>query len=566
VCNRLAVISFHSLTVMAVCVVLTRADWAGGNQFARNEGGSITNAYYWKAELASDNLAQGPEREHIAKAFAALRQVSSTVLAMDAQVNASKPCVGQPPAEKSGCSSFVYSANGHTVEFREASVAYGPSGHPYGPVVSTLSMDGELLFNSSDVVDNGHGSHVWTRQTAKLEWSAWQDPAIVNTPAQLAPPSPSGYHTWHGSALGRIAMSSVPLEQVNFTEYDSELLIYSREIKRAELAAAVGHSNSPYNGATIDPKVVPLTLLSGVGNAYTVFLNGKKAAVGWESGHHGGTVLLGRDDVSRSNCPYLHQEANDSVVPAADCPANMTLDLSAYLLEDKMKDSGEVGETLLLTLLSTSLGITNGGGINNTAVQNTSSGVKGIVTAEVRPPAVAGRTGAVVLGHADLTVGEWHHRSGSLGEALEVYTDAGAAKHANFVPLGPSLAVPTPPMTWLRTTFDAPVAVMRPAAGVELTSVLNLDVLGLSRGFFWVNGLNLGRYWSKSCGAACPHPPCASGAAPVPCQRYYSIPYDYLKARGNVLTVLDEMGATNLSKTGLAVSSIAPSRLSANAL
>jgi hypothetical protein len=36
-------------------------NWAGGNQFARNEGGSISNAYYWKAELASDSLAQvGP--------------------------------------------------------------------------------------------------------------------------------------------------------------------------------------------------------------------------------------------------------------------------------------------------------------------------------------------------------------------------------------------------------------------------------------------------------------------------------------------------------------------------
>ena len=26
-------------------------NWAGGNQFARNEGGSISNAYYWKAGL-----------------------------------------------------------------------------------------------------------------------------------------------------------------------------------------------------------------------------------------------------------------------------------------------------------------------------------------------------------------------------------------------------------------------------------------------------------------------------------------------------------------------------------
>ena len=78
--------------------------------------------------------------------------------------------------------------------------------------------------------------------------------------------------------------------------------------------------------------------------------------------------------------------------------------------------------------------------------------------------------------------------------------------------------------------------------------------------------MNLGRYWSKSCGAVCPHPPCPSGAKPVPCQRYYSIPFDYLKAQGNVLTVLDEMGATDLSKTGFALSSIASSQLPVQAL
>ncbi len=40
-------------------------------------------------------------------------------------------------------------------------------------------------------------------------------------------------------------------------------------------------------------------------------------------------------------------------------------------------------------------------------------------------------------------------------------------------------------------------------------------------------------------GAACPHPPCPSGAAPAPCQRYYSIPLDYLKEEKNGLTVLE---------------------------
>ena len=291
-----------------------------------------------------------------------------------------------PP--QSGCLSFIYATAGDTVEFREASTAYGPGGRPCGQGYSTLHMNGKLLFNSSDIVDHGHGAHVWTRQTQELQWTAWQDPVIVRSAKQLAPPSPP-YTPWRDSALGRVAVALQPLEQVNFTEYDSELLIYSREISRSELAAAVAPAATAAAAAAavIDATAVPLTLLSGVGNAYTVFLNGQKAAVGWESGHHGGTVLLGHDDVSRFNCPFLRQQANGSEVPAEECPGNITLDLSAHLLASEQPG----GPPLLLSLLSTSLGVTNGGGINNTASRNSSSGVKGIVAAAVRPPAIPGK-------------------------------------------------------------------------------------------------------------------------------------------------------------------------------
>ena len=115
---------------------------------------------------------------------------------------------------------------------------------------------------------------------------------------------------------------------MNFTEYDSELLVYSREITSAELtamaaaAAATGAAAKPGAGLSAESgagagaaaaggvvdamKAVPLVLLSGVGNAYTVFLNGKKAAVGWESGHHGGTVLLGKNNERKPTLIFVH--------------------------------------------------------------------------------------------------------------------------------------------------------------------------------------------------------------------------------------------------------------------
>ena len=58
-------------------------------------------------------------------------------------------------------------------------------------------MDGELLFNSSDVVGHGHGAHIWTKQAEKLEWEAWQDPAIVFSAEQVR----SLFPTFHTRAI-----------------------------------------------------------------------------------------------------------------------------------------------------------------------------------------------------------------------------------------------------------------------------------------------------------------------------------------------------------------------------
>jgi hypothetical protein len=54
-------------------------------------------------------------------------------------------------------------------------------------------------------------------------------------------------------------------------------------------------------------------------------------------------------------------------------------------------------------------------------------------------------------------------------------------------------------MTWLKTSFETPPGVV-PQANVEAHATLNLDVVGLTRGRFYVNGMDLGRYWSKLCG------------------------------------------------------------------
>eukprot|EP01046_Picozoa_sp_COSAG06_P057785 COSAG06_NODE_11381_length_1519_cov_0.858451_1_plen_279_part_00 len=227
---------------------------------------------------------------------------------------------------------------------------------------------------------------------------------------------------------------------------------------------------------------------------------GELVGTGWELGHHGGAFNLGRDDCTK------------------DGGKNITLDLSSV----------QPGE-FLLTLLSTSVGIDNGGHIDNANGALKSTGIKGITSTA---------STAVMLGGVDLTTGPWVHVVGAVGEHKMVY--AAGAVGVTWEPVGGGAARP---MTWLTTTFDAPASVLAPAdSTTELKATLNLDVTGLRRGRFFVNGMDLGRYWTKLCGGK------------EMCQRYYPIPFDKLKPSGNILAVLDELGPTNLSSVRLAVS------------
>ena len=71
------------------------------------------------------------------------------------------------------------------------------------------------------------------------------------------------------------------MEQVNFSEYDSELLLYSRAVTAKELSAAVAGSEGGRSA-------VPLQLQTANANAWTIFADGTLVGSGWELGHHGG--------------------------------------------------------------------------------------------------------------------------------------------------------------------------------------------------------------------------------------------------------------------------------------
>ena len=188
------------------------------------------------------------------------------------------------------------------------------------------------------------------------------------------------------------------------------------------------------------------------------------------------------------------------------------------------------GDAPILTLLSTSLGMHSHVG--------TSLDFKGIV-------------GAVKLGGVDITsnAGGWAHGVGLLGEAADAKNGTGSSTvrwgvcSATNHTRAPSVAQNA--LTWWRADF----ALARLPSVKPFETVL-LDLYGMSRGHFSVNGHDLGKYWL------------INGPSGRPTQRYYHVPVSVLRfgtGATNTLVLGDELGAPNASAPRIVFSSMVES-------
>jgi len=165
--------------------------------------------------------------------------------------------------------------------------------------------------------------------------------------------------------------------------------------------------------------------------------------------------------------------------------------------------------------------------------------------------------GSVKLDGSDITrpSGGWTHQVGLKGESLQLWKDPDTHTWNKNVQAGLNA-----PLTWWYATFATP----------EGNEPLALDMTGLGKGYAYVNGHGIGRYWNITAGGGCPacseiqgkcdyrgnyNPGKCSCDCGVPSQRYYHVPRDWLAASGgsNKLVLIEEMGAYDLSKVNIAV-------------
>uniref|UniRef100_A0ACD5Z5X0 Uncharacterized protein n=1 Tax=Avena sativa TaxID=4498 RepID=A0ACD5Z5X0_AVESA len=173
-----------------------------------------------------------------------------------------------------------------------------------------------------------------------------------------------------------------------------------------------------------------------------------------------------------------------------------------------------------ISILSSAVGLANVGN----HFERWNVGVLGPVT-------LSGLNGA----KRDLSHQKWTYQVGLKGESLGLHTVAGSSSVEWGGPGNKQ------PLTWHKALFNAP-------AGSDPVA---LDMGSMGKGQMWVNGHNVGRYWSYrapsggcgGCGYAGTYREhkCRSSCG-EPSQRWYHVPRSWLKPGGNLLVVLEEYG------------------------
>ncbi|XP_076889209.1 beta-galactosidase-like isoform X2 [Bidens hawaiensis] len=178
-----------------------------------------------------------------------------------------------------------------------------------------------------------------------------------------------------------------------------------------------------------------------------------------------------------------------------------------------------------ISMLSVSVGLANVG----THFETYNVGVLGPITLK-----------GLNEGTRDLTKQKWSYKVGLKGESLSLHTLDGSS---SVEWLQGSLVAQKQPLTWYKTTFNAP-------AGNE---PLALDMNGMGKGEIWVNGEAVGRYWPTNIAHGSCNKCSYTGIynenkcnryCGDPSQRWYHVPRSWLRPTGNYLLIFEEWGGT----------------------
>ncbi|KAL8464878.1 hypothetical protein ACS0TY_034382 [Phlomoides rotata] len=143
-------------------------------------------------------------------------------------------------------------------------------------------------------------------------------------------------------------------------------------------------------------------------------------------------------------------------------------------------------------------------------------------------------------GTVDLSTSKWTYKIGLQGEHFKIYD----ADHSNSINWVSTSTPPTQqPLTWYKAVVDSPPG----------QDPIGLDMVHMGKGQAWLNGNEIGRYWSRKasrhekCVQKCDYrgkfmPDKCNTDCREPTQRWYHVPRSWFKQSGNVLVIFEEKG------------------------
>ncbi|XP_021656351.2 beta-galactosidase isoform X1 [Hevea brasiliensis] len=287
------------------------------------------------------------------------------------------------------------------------------------------------------------------------------------------------------------------LEQINVTRDATDYLWYMTDVK---IDPDEGFLKSGQN---------PLLTIFSAGHSLHVFINGQL------SGGLNGALL-----VNKFRLHFLYSVVLTCLSILNAGTVYGSLNNPKLTFSQNVKLTAGINK---ISLLSVAVGLQNVG----VHFEKWNTGVLGPVT-------LKGLNG----GTTDLSGWKWSYKIGLKGEALNLHTVTGSS---SVDWMEGKVIAKKQPLTWYKTTFDAP----------EGNDPLALDMSGMGKGQIWVNGQSIGRHWPgyiargscSDCNYAGTYDDkkCRSNCG-EPSQRWYHVPRSWLNPSGNLLVVFEEWG------------------------
>ncbi|XP_058190728.1 beta-galactosidase 3-like [Rhododendron vialii] len=190
----------------------------------------------------------------------------------------------------------------------------------------------------------------------------------------------------------------------------------------------------------------------------------------------------------------------------------------------------------IISLLSVAVGLPN----NGAHFETWNTGVQGPVVLH-----------GLDKGKRDLSWQKWSYKVGLRGERMNLVSPIEVSS-VGWMP--ESLFARSPqPLTWYKAYFNAP----------DAEEPLALDMGSMGKGQVWINGQNIGRYWTLSANGNCTGCSYSGTFRPTKCQlgcgqptqRWYHVPRSWLKPTHNQLVVFEELHG-DVSKIALVKRSV----------